>query len=101
MLTKIYKNFLKNLKNLIKLNKKTLLTYKALKQIYDLIKGEALNGCAFLKTEVWGGILADDMGLGKTIQVIALLTREKVNKQKFPASWLYLLPFRKLAIRDH
>ena len=38
----------------------------------------------FLKEFQFGGILADDMGLGKTIQVLALLSNEKKDKDKPP-----------------
>ncbi|MFD2598196.1 DEAD/DEAH box helicase [Sphingobacterium corticis] len=39
------------------------------------------NWFQFLQQYRFGGILADDMGLGKTVQTIALLQRQKENRQ--------------------
>ena len=85
MLTKIYKNFLKNLKNLIKIKQENTPYLQSLKANLRPYQREGFEWLCFLKDRGLGGILADDMGLGKTIQVIALLTREKAKQAKIPS----------------
>ena len=66
----------------------TDIDYQVPKDFENVLRKYQVTGFKWLKTlsnYKMGGILADDMGLGKTIQVLALLTSEKLEKGLQPS----------------